>query len=86
MEFPTLILGVSLFFAVLTDKDWFPTILVIIMSRGPDTKRSRVNGRVVSTPMALVHLLQDGLQNTLPIGRKEVSLQVYDYRQYQIWD
>ena len=43
MEFPTLILGVPLIFAVLTYEDWFPTILLIVVGQESSTKGSKVS-------------------------------------------
>ena len=45
MKFPTLILSVPLFLVMLTDKDWFPFILLTIMGQGSSTEGSRVSSR-----------------------------------------
>ena len=45
MEFLTLILGALLFLAVLTYRDWFPTILLIIMGQGSRTKDTGLSGK-----------------------------------------
>ena len=45
IKFPTLILSVPLFLAMLTDRDWFPAILLTIMGRGSSTEGSGVSSR-----------------------------------------
>ena len=45
MKFPTLILGVPLFLAMLTDMDQFSIVLLIIVDKGSSMEGNRVSSR-----------------------------------------
>ena len=49
MKFPTLILSVPLFLAMLTDRDWFLVILLTVMGQGSSTRGSEVMAFVRSS-------------------------------------
>ena len=80
-EFLTLILGVSLFLAVLTNRDWFPIILVTIMIRGPSTKGSRAVVEVINTLTALVQSSSRRTSKHTSIREGRGLCRVYDHKQ-----